>query len=385
MTPFEAVTHRDPYGYYSQLRQQKELFFDESLGLWIASGARAVEAILENPDCRVRPLHEPVPTAIAQGAAGRVFGRLMRMNEGEKHQCPRMVIEAALASLEREGIVEIVSRVVKTVDDSLDTRDGVMFTLPTCVIASLIGLPSSHIQEVAKLTRDFVACLSPLSNKTQIDKAHAGAIQLSQMFAVLLNDHDRHSPLLTRIRRESKDAGWEDEDALIANLIGLLSQTCEATAGLIGNTLVALHRHPDLIGNELPSPALVAKLVAEVARYDSPVQNTRRFVAKRCTIDDSVLEAGDTVLVLLASANRDPYLNADPDSLLLERSNRRSLGFGSGRHACPGQQLALAIAAEAIWEWLQCQPSPSTQPCRWSYVPSLNGRIPKFDSAQDGQ
>jgi cytochrome P450 len=241
------------------------------------------------------------------------------------------------------------------------------------------------MREVAKLTRDFVSCLSPLSDETQLNKAHSGAIHLSQIFSALLNDDKTDSALLTRIRSESKAAEWADQEALIANLIGLMSQTFEATAGLIGNTLIALHRNPDLIEDGEPTPMLVAALVAEVARFDSPVQNTRRFVAKRCTIGDSVLEAGDTVLVLLASANRDPCLNPDPDSVLLKRSNRRTFSFGSGRHECPGQQLALTIASEAILAWLQCGSFPSARSYRWSYLPSLNGRIPKFHPAQEAQ
>lgn len=385
MTPFEAATHDDPYSYYSYLRQQKELFFDADLGLWIASGAKAVEAILGSPECRVRPLHEPIPPAIAQGAAGLVFGRLMRMNEGAQHRCPRMAIEPALFSVEIDCIADIVARVVTTLENSLETTDEFMFTLPACVIASLIGVPSFCMQEVARLTRNFVACLSPLSDEMQLNKAHSGAVELSQIFSGLLNDDKSDSALLTRIRSESKAAEWADQEALIANLIGLLSQTCEATAGLIGNTLVALHRNPDLIEDGQPSPRLIAELVAEVARYDSPVQNTRRYVAKRCTIGDSVLEAGDTVLVLLASANRDPYLNPDPDSLLLKRSNRRTFSFGSGRHGCPGQQLALTIASEAVLVWLQRQSFLSVRSYRWSYLPSLNGRIPKFHPAQEAQ
>ena len=385
MTPFEAATHHDPYVYYARLRQQGGLFFDADLRLWIASGANAVEAILGHPDCRVRPLHEPIPPAIAKGAAGLVFGRLMRMNEGAQHRCPRMAIEPALASIELDGIADIVSRVVTTLENSLETTDELMFTLPACVIASLIGLPSLRMREVAKLTRDFVSCLSPLSDETQLNKAHSGAIHLSQIFSALLNDDKTDSALLTRIRSESKAAEWADQEALIANLIGLMSQTFEATAGLIGNTLIALHRNPDLIEDGEPTPMLVAALVAEVARFDSPVQNTRRFVAKRCTIGDSVLEAGDTVLVLLASANRDPCLNPDPDSVLLKRSNRRTFSFGSGRHECPGQQLALTIASEAILAWLQCGSFPSARSYRWSYLPSLNGRIPKFHPAQEAQ
>ena len=65
---------------------------------------------------------------------------------------------------------------------------------------------------------------------------------------------------------------WGDHYALIANLIGLLSQTCEATAGVIGNNIVALRRRTELF-EEVQPPTLGAELVAEVARHYSPVRN----------------------------------------------------------------------------------------------------------------
>lgn len=385
MTPFEAPTHGDPYGYYATLRQHKDLFFDAELGVWIASGAHAVEAILAHPDCRVRPLHESVPAAIAQGAAGRVFGRLMRMNEGPQHRCPRSAIAPALAAIDKERVAQAVSHVRATLNEPITDPDALMFTLPVCVVAHLMGLPSTRLHEASTLTRKFVACLSPLSDHVQLQQAHGAASQLERLMSALLNEPVGDSPLLADILRERGSAEWDDPNALIANLIGLMSQTCEATAGLIGNTLIALQSHPELMAAQPLTPGHVADLVAEVARYDSPVQNTRRFVAKRCTIGDSVLEEGDTVVVLLASANRDPAANPDPDRLLLQRSHRRTFSFGSGRHECPGQQLALTLATEAVSLWLQHPPSSPYRPYQWRYLPSLNGRIPTFYFAQEPQ
>jgi cytochrome P450 len=370
MTPLEAATHNDPYDYYARLRLNDELLFDDGLGLWIASSARMVEAVLSHPDCRVRPLHEPVPAAIAQSAAGQVFASLMRMNEGPGHRCPRAIIEPALASA---SIADVVAQVVGPVDN----LNQLMFTLPVSVIASLLGVPREQLQEVARRTRDFVACLSPLSSETQRQDADAGATWLRQIFSASLEP----TALLAQIRRNYETSEWQDPDALIANLIGLLSQTCEASAGLIGNTLVALHRRPELLEKIQCAPTLAIALVEEVARYDSPVQNTRRFMARRCTIGSRVLEAGDTVLVLLASANRDPDANPQPDSFLLERVQRRVFSFGAGKHQCPGQRLALNIAAQAIGELLRLRPAVLAGPCLFTYWPSLNGRIPRFQTS----
>jgi cytochrome P450 len=229
------------------------------------------------------------------------------------------------------------------------------------------------LASVAGLTRDFVACLSPLSSEPQLLKADAGASRLRQMFSDLLEE----TALLAHLR----SGNWQDADVLTANLIGLLSQTCEATAGLIGNSLVMLARRPDLVDRILHTPALALSLVEEVARYDSPVQNTRRFVAEGCTIGNRVLAAGDSILVLLACANRDVEANPNPDIFELERAHRRLFSFGSGRHQCPGQRLALSIASQAVSALLHRQPGLLAGAGRFSYWPSLNGRIPRFHAA----
>lgn len=368
MTPLQAATHADPYAYYAALRRNDELSFDAELGLWIASSARTVEAVLTHPDCLVRPSHEPVPAAIANGAAGQVFARLMRMNEGAAHQCPRAVVEPALARLDAVHIARVVSQVSRR----LHSLDEWMFTLPVAVVGSLLGVPGERLHRVAALTRDFVACLSPLSSQAHLRAADAGAVHLGQLFGAVLEQ--------TGLLKQLLHGEWGDPNALTPNLIGLLSQTCEASAGLIGNTLVTLARRPDLLAHIQRMPALVPALVEEVARYDSPVQNTRRFAAGPCSIGNRFLEKGDTVLVLLAAANRDPDANPDPDSILLERPGRRLFSFGVGKHHCPGQALALNIASQALRELLR-QPSVWADARQCGYWPSLNGRIPRFECA----
>ncbi|MBJ2293451.1 cytochrome P450 [Pseudomonas sp. MF5691] len=369
MTPLDAATYADPYPYYAQLRQASGLWFDPGLGLWVASRADTVAAILAHPACRVRPPGEPVPQAIAHGAAGQVFGRLMRMNDGARQQCPRQAIEPLLSAVTIEHIAQSVARAWGSTDD----LNELMFSVPVSVMALLLGFAPSQLPEVARYTRDFVACLSPLSDAAQRRDADFAAVRLSQLFSGLLL---QPGSLLKAIGRHNVDA-----ETLIANLIGVLSQTCEATAGLIGNSLVALQRHPQRHEAICQAPALASAWVEEVARYDSPVQNTRRFVAERCVIGESVLEVGDIVLLLLASANRDPVGNPDPDSFLLERRSRRIFSFGSGKHQCPGQHLALSIASMVLQVVLARQPATLTRP--FSYWPSLNSRIPKFHDVQE--
>ncbi|QJI39623.1 cytochrome P450 [Pseudomonas sp. ADAK2] len=365
MDPIIAATHADPYPYYAQLRAEGGLVFHQGLNLWVASSATAVAAVLAHPDCHVRPLSEPVPRTIVEGLAGEVFSRLMRMNEGERQRCPRSAIEPGLGLIDPREVQTLVSARLITPDAQGMAK--AMFRGPVCVVAALLGFSPAQARVVSELTADFVACLSPLSNQAQLDAAHATAEQLRGYFIELLDDSG--SPLLNGITQRFASS---DKELLIANLIGLCSQTFEATAGLIGNALVALIRDPLLPGD-------VDSFLAEVQRFDPSVQNTRRFVAAPCVIDGISLNPGDTLLVLLASANRDPQLNEQPDTFLVDRPNRRSLTFGAGRHQCPGQTLALSIASATLRQILAMK--PALDRLTWHYRPSLNGRIPLFSEA----
>lgn len=90
-----AVGHPDPYPWYRQLREERPLFFDAGLQLWIASSHAVIEAALQQPALRVRPPDEPVPLALQGTAAGEVFARLVRMSDGDFHAAHKPAVVRA--------------------------------------------------------------------------------------------------------------------------------------------------------------------------------------------------------------------------------------------------------------------------------------------------
>src|SRR5213076_704923 len=103
-----------------------------------------------------------------------------------------------------------------------------MFRGPVCVVATLLGFSPAQGRAISELTADFIACLSPLSDQAQLDAAHVAAEQLKGYFIELLADPNNRSTLLAGIRQ--RFATSTAPETLIANLIGLFSQTYEATA-----------------------------------------------------------------------------------------------------------------------------------------------------------
>jgi len=369
-----AVTHPNPYPWYAALRSAPALVRDDGLRLWIASRADVVRDLLTNDALRVRPIAEPVPPAIAGTPAGEVFGRLVRMNEGDMHATHKPVLQRALAGLDLSSAHAAALRIAEQMPHA--PLSGFCLAYPVRAVAHLLGFADKELPQLSDWMRDFVACLSPLSTPGQLDVASSAAAALMDRFERLVNARPApHGRLLAGVQAEAPPRS----QTLLANLVGLLSQTCEATAGLLGNSLAALAREPDLRRKLASRWALLPALVEEVARHDPSVQNTRRFVARSTIVDGTVLAPGDAVLLVLAAANRDPALNPSPATFELMRTHRQTLGFGYGPHACPGQALAFTIAAAGLQALLSGGlRTDALLASGWDYQPSVNARIPRF-------
>ena len=334
-----AVTHPDPYPYYAALARRPALFYDQRLQLWIAAAPALVRAVMANPDCRVRPVPDPLARALA-GRAGEVFGALVRMNDGPRHAAGKRALIAALAQVTPALAARCAARaagvwLARGVDDVAGLNDFVRH-VSVGAMASLLGYDDTQLFAVARLTAQYAAGLSPLAAVTEVATAHEATIALLAGLRML-----KPTVLVAALR----SAQWQDEHALLANLLGVLLQSYDAGAGLLGNAMVALLR-----GGQ------GADLVALTALRDPAIHNTRRFAAADCIIGDVTVKAGETILLVLA---------APP----------AALGFGHGIHACPGEALARGIAAQALQSVLEHQP---LAPMAWRYRPSVNARIPEL-------
>ena len=380
--PIAAVTHADPYPYYADLVARRPLHRDDGLGLWVAAGATEVTAVLTSAVCRVRPAAEPVPSALAGSPAGAIFGHLVRMNDGPRHDPLKAAITSTLDALTSEHVEAAARRWSGDLTDAMTPHvDPSRITefassLTAHVVATLLGTPDETVAETARWTADFVGALAG-SDSAQLARGTMAAGHLLAMGRAVM-DSRASAGLLSALARQA--TGHESE-AIIANALGFLSQAYDATTGLIGNGLVALARHPDVRCAVLSDRGLLSPMLTEVARHDAPVQNTRRFVAEDSVVAGATMRAGDAILVVLAAANRDPAVNPEPHRFDLVRRAPRTFTFGVGPHACPGTALATGIAAAGIDALLTAGLRLDGLADGITYRPAPNVRIPIFRGA----
>jgi cytochrome P450 len=126
----------------------------------------------------------------------------------------------------------------------------------------------------------------------------------------------------------------------------------ETTTNLLGNALYWLARHPQQRALLRREPARIEGWIEETLRFD----NSTQLLGRRATVDHAVrgvrIRAGDKVVLLVGSANRDEEVWERPDEYDITRDTTQSLSFGRGTHFCLGAALArleAQISLEEIW------------------------------------
>lgn len=372
--PLTAATHPDPYPYYSALAKARRALRDPCSGLWVVANATIVTEVLANEACLVRPPSEPVPQPLAGTLLGDMFGRLARWTDGPRHARVRTAIDRTLDTLSPAALVRRAehwaTHLAERLRDAPASTLQLAHRLPCYVIADWLGIPEADLPRVAGWVDELVRGLSALASAGQVTTARTAVLELDRMFRRLIHAGARSIAVLAH----ELDASNGDE--AVANGIGLLIQSYEATAATIGQGVIALARHPDARHQLREDQGLWPEFMAEVLRHDSPVQNTRRYVARAGSIAGEEMQRGEGVLVLLAAANRDPSANPEPDRFIVRRVRRRLFGFGAASHHCPGRDHAVAIATVGLRVLLQRGLIPDSWPGPVHYRPSVNLRLP---------
>jgi cytochrome P450 len=137
----------------------------------------------------------------------------------------------------------------------------------------------------------------------------------------------------------------DERDALTLNEILnfcllLLVAGNETTTNLITNGALALYTHEAQRQKLRGQPQLIQSAIEEILRYDGPIQGVFRTTTRDVEVRGSTIAAQSKVLLLWASANRDPDVFPDPDRFDIERTPNDHMAFGRGIHFCLGAPLA---------------------------------------------
>jgi cytochrome P450 len=366
----------DPYPTYQELREagrvlQSELLggrvrravaYEEDVpGIWLLTHYDDCMAFLRDERLSADPTRSQLYHLLMNTMLGgegspavQLIQSLLLFMDPPDHTRLRSLVQAAFS---RRAVEELRPRITELVGELLDGRDEIdlvgdfAYPLPVTVIAELLGVPIEDREMFGRWSRELVDLfgieeMSPES----MDRGNESIFAMNDYFTKLAEERRRkpRNDLLTALVEVEDEGDRLTHEELLATCLILLIAGHETTANLITLGTLALLRDRATLAQLRADPGLIPSAVDELLRYDSPVQFTARTTLAPVEIDGTVIPEAQRVLVLLASANRDPAQFAEPDRLILDRSPNQHLAFGGGIHFCLGASLARLEARVAF-------------------------------------
>ncbi len=145
--------------------------------------------------------------------------------------------------------------------------------------------------------------------------------------------------MMSWLMEVQRNDGSLTKDDVVYSCMLILNAGHETTQIMIGNTVAALLQSGQW-QRLREQPQLVKTAIEECLRFNGPMKGTMRAAAEDMTVGGVDIKQGDRVMLLMASANRDPAQFADPERLDIGRNPNPHLAFGHGIHFCLGAPLA---------------------------------------------
>jgi cytochrome P450 len=379
---------RDPHPTFAVMRRdaplQRQAGLDGKTPIWFVTRYADVEAMLRDKrftrDFRLAADPDRLPP---QGPLDPLLEGHMLNRDGADHRRLRGLVSQAftpgriaalrprIEAIARELLDEVVER------GQMDLIGDFAYPLPTIVILEMLGVPAEDRDRFRDWSNALIAPpMTPAAAAAATLHLTAFTDYLRELFA-----ERRASPrddLLTGLVHAALGGDRLSEEELFATIVLLIVAGHETTVNLIANAVLALSRAPEVRERLRSEPEAMPRAVEEFLRFDGSVERAlNRFAVEDVEWDGHLIRRGENVILILASANHDERLFAEPDRLDIDRHPNPHLGFGKGHHYCLGAPLARLETEIALRALLARLPglrlAVPEEELRWRFLPGFRG------------
>jgi cytochrome P450 len=377
-SPYAYAFHEDPYPIYARLRAEAPVYHNAADGFWALSRHEDVLAAFKAPRLFSNVRGVSIDPSARRGGA-RAGMSFLAMDPPEHTRFRALVARgftprrvAALEPRIREITLGHLDPLVGS--GGFDVIADFAGRLPMDVISEMLGVPEA---DRAQLRRE--ADLLVHREEGDVDLPPQGVAAFVSIRSYF-RDHLaglRKRPgddLLSALLGLDEDGFKPSDDDLLSFCNLMIVAGNETTTKLLGNALYWLWKSPAqraLVASDL---SLIPRWIEETLRYDNSTQLLMRTTLEDVSVRGVRIAAGESVLLLVGSANRDPEVFADPDAYDVERDTSAMLSFGRGTHFCMGASLARLEARVAFEEWWKRFPGYEVRPEGIQRVHSVNVR-----------
>ena len=253
---------------------------------------------------------------------------------------------------------KIASKLIQELpsDGQVELVSNLANPLPLEMICEILGVPFKD-RELFNNWGNTLAEIGLDGPRTtgQVKELETASKKLTDYMAELLAFRRKHpeDDLLTSLANSETDGFSLTNREIVATASFLLLAGFETTVNLLSVGTRVLVEHDLALKKVSKNYELIPNLVEEALRFVSPVQYTSRTAVSEIVLKDGTLvEKGQSIVLMIVGANHDPNIFNDPETFVIDRENaKKNLAFGYGAHHCLGASLA-RLEAEAVWKHL---------------------------------
>lgn len=380
---------RDPYTYFARLREHDPVHWNDRWGGWLVTRYEDVVRAFRDPERlssdRMAHFQQELTPQDREKlhVLIKYFSRWLVFTDPPYHTRVRMLVNKAFTPTSVERLRPRVRQIVHELLDAVQPWGYMEFVrefafhLPVIVISEYLGVPPEDREAVKEWSDEtsrifFIRADDP----DRRERSQAGLVKLLEYFEPLIHDRRRNprDDLTSALVQAQERGDLLSHDELLATCTVLLFAGHETTTNLLANGLLALLQHRDQWELLCRDPSLNRSATEELLRYDGPVKATFRWAKVDVELGGKTVRAGDRMLLVLASANRDPEKFVDPDRVDITRNPNPHVAFGHGIHVCLGAPLARLEGQEAFAALAQRFPTLRLASESLEYHPTIVSR-----------
>lgn len=331
----------DPFPHYARLRAEAPLAWLPDPGCWIASHHADVVRISRDPETFCSS--QGVLLMDVTRDLPEIPGALLYVDPPEHARYRRLVNPGFSTSRIRTLEADIRARAralldAVAADEVTDVVPTLAVPFPLLVIADLLGVPGEDWPRLGRWTDLMIAAAEGISPESE-----AALVEMATYFLDLVAERrrDPRDDLVSRLCTAEVDGTGLDDGELMMFYGQLLVAGNETTRNLVSGALVAFSQHPDQWAALRSRPERIPLAVEEALRWTTPVTSFLRTATRDVEVHDETIRAGEPVLLLYASANRDESVfGPTADRFDTTRDPNPHVALGFGEHFCLGAVLA---------------------------------------------
>ncbi len=222
---------------------------------------------------------------------------------------------------------------------------------PLHVMMALFGVPVEDEALMLALSRDFFGADDPDEKRDDVEVTPEAA---AEQFTKAIGDFYAYFDALVEDRRANPrddlatiisvarqaDGEYFPKTFAFGWFVAIATAGHDTTASTLNTTINELSKQPETLAEIQENPKLIGALINESLRYASPVKHFTRRAVSDYEMRGRTIRAGDRLMVLFQSANRDSDVFDNPNDFIVSRKPNRQIAYGYGPHQCIGQFLA---------------------------------------------